>query len=176
MIRARALALVARASRVVVWLLLRLLPSRRHAVVHGWPDDEGNSVEVVRALARRYPGRTYWLLHDPSYAGPSCATAELSGDRVVRVAKTSLRAVLISLTAELTLFTHGLYTAVRQPADRLVVNLWHGDGPKATRDTGLVRSSVVVSQTRLWGEYKARVFSLPAQALALVGNPRVDQF
>ncbi|MDQ3485651.1 MAG: CDP-glycerol glycerophosphotransferase family protein [Actinomycetota bacterium] len=176
MSKATFLALVARIARVPIWTLLRLVPTQRHAVVHGWPDGEANAVEVVRALARRYPRPTYWLLDDPSYAGPTFAAAELWSERVVRLQKGSLRALRMSLSAELTLFTHGLYTAVRQPADRLVVNLWHGDGPKATSDTQLVRSSVVVAQTRLWGEYKAKVFSLPPESLALVGNPRVDQF
>ncbi len=57
--------------RALCRLLLHLLPARQHAVVHGWPDDEGNAVEVVRALARRYRGRTYRLLDDTSYAGPA---------------------------------------------------------------------------------------------------------
>ncbi len=177
MSKASFLAHVVAVSRVLVWVLLRVVPARPHAVVHGWPDGEANAVEVVRGLLRRYRGRVYWLLHDPSYAGPDVAAEELKGDgRLVRVRKSSLKAGVLSLTAELTMFTHGLYTAVRPPADRLVVNLWHGDGPKATNDTNLVRSSVVVAQTRLWGEYKARVFGLPPQAVAVVGNPRIDQF
>jgi hypothetical protein len=35
--------------------------------VHGWPDDEGNAVEVLRALRRRYGGKVYWLLADIGY-------------------------------------------------------------------------------------------------------------
>jgi CDP-glycerol glycerophosphotransferase (TagB/SpsB family) len=56
------------------------------------------------------------------------------------------------------------------------VNLWHGDGPKSARDTNLVRSTVVVSATRLWGADKAHIFGLPESSLAVVGNPRSDQF
>jgi hypothetical protein len=36
-------------------------------VVHGWPDDEGNAAEVLRALRRRYGGKVYWLLADIGY-------------------------------------------------------------------------------------------------------------
>jgi CDP-glycerol glycerophosphotransferase len=177
MSKASFLAHVTAMSRVLVWVLLRVAPVRPHAVVHGWPDGEANAVEVVRGLRRRYRGRVYWLLRDPSYAGPDVAAEELEGDaRLVRVRKSSLKAGVMSLTAELTMFTHGLYTAVRPPGDRLVVNLWHGDGPKATNDTDLVRSTVVVAQTRLWGDYKARAFGLPPHAVAVVGNPRIDQF
>lgn len=164
-------------ARRVVWLLLRLLPPRRHAVVHGWPDSEANAVEVVRALRRRYRGTIYWLLDDLAYRGPAFAAQELSDtSRICRVPKGSVRGVWLCLTAELTFFTHGLYTAVRPPCNRLVVNLWHGDGPKSTRDTHLVRSSVVVSGAQLWGDYKATLFKLPTSSLAVVGNPRIDQF
>ena len=177
MSKAGFLAHVALVSRVLAWILLRVVPVRRHAVVHGWPDGEANAIEVVRGLRRRYPGRIYWLLHDPDFPGPDVAAAELlDAGRVVRLRKNSLRAALLSLSAEVTLFTHGLYTAVKPPDDRLVVNLWHGDGPKATNDTDLVRSTIVVAQTRLWGDYKARVFGLPSSAVAVVGNPRIDEF
>ncbi|MDP9465776.1 MAG: hypothetical protein M3P31_00800, partial [Actinomycetota bacterium] len=73
MSKASFLAHVVAVSRVLVWVLLRVVPARPHAVVHGWPDGEANAVEVVRGLLRRYRGRVYWLLHDPSYAGPDVA-------------------------------------------------------------------------------------------------------
>ncbi len=164
-------------SRVIAWVFLRILPPRRFAVVHGWPDNEGNAVEMVRALLRRYTGRqVVWLLDDAAYAGPAYAREELADRRVVRVRKGSLHALWLGLRAETTFFTHGLFTAVAPPDNRLVINLWHGDGPKATRDTRLVRSTVVVSGTRLWGAYKGRIFGLPPTSVAVVGNPRIDQF
>jgi CDP-glycerol glycerophosphotransferase len=157
--------------------LLRLLPARRHAVIHGWPDDEGNATEVVRALARRYRGRVYWLLTDVTYPGPAFAATELADSRrIVRLHPYSRRAVLLALTAEVTFFTHGFYTAVPAPRNRLVVNLWHGDGPKRAAGTQLIRSTVVVAGTRLWGRQRQERFALPQSAVAVVGNPRVDQF
>jgi CDP-glycerol glycerophosphotransferase len=175
--RSRAYRSATRLTRSLAWLVLRLLPPQRHAVVHGWPDSEGNAVEVVRALRRRYRGTVVWLLDDPDYAGPSSAVPELrAGPGLRRLRKNSPAAIWYSLTAELTLFTHGLYTAVRPPRSRLVVNLWHGDGPKITRDVDLIRSTVVVSGSRLWGDYKLELFGLGRQALALTGNPRTDQF
>ena len=165
------------AWRGLCTLLLRLLPARRHAVIHGWPDDEGNAVEVVRALRRRYRGTIYWLLTDIDYAGPGFAAAELAdGERVIRVQRDSRRAVSLALTAEVTFFTHGLFTAVAPPANRLVVNLWHGDGPKLAAGTNLIRSTVVVAGTRLWGRQRQQRFALPGSSVAVVGNPRVDQF
>ena len=168
---------VQRLWRGVCKVLLHVLPSRPHAVIHGWPDDEGNAVEVVRALRRRYRGKVYWLLSDTGYAGPFDAADELADtSRIVRIRKNSVRSLLLALRAEATFFTHGLFTAVDPPGDRLVVNLWHGDGPKAVKDTDLIRSNVVVAATVLWGERRARMYGLPAESLAVVGNPRVDQF
>ena len=53
--------------------------------------------------------------------------------------KNSLRSLLVALRAEATFFTHGLFTAVDPPDDRLVVNLWHGDGPKTLGNSHLLR-------------------------------------
>lgn len=171
------LATAAHSARAASWVLLRLFPPRAHAVVHGWPDSEPNSLEVLRALRHRYRGRIYWLLDDPTYVGPpELSTTGDGAAEIVRLPKRSPRAVMASLTAELTCFTHGLYTAVSPPDNRLVVNLWHGDGPKAMSDADMVRSTVVVSATQLWGNTKARAFQLPQDAVAVVGNPRIDQF
>ena len=83
---------------------------------------------------------------------------------------------MLTLTAETTFFTHGLFTAVRPPRSRLVVNLWHGDGPKRARETHLVQSTVVVAGTALWGGQRPERFGLPPDRVAVVGNPRIDQF
>jgi CDP-glycerol glycerophosphotransferase len=162
--------------RLCCRMLLRLLPPRAHAVVHGWPDDEGNAVETLRALSRRYRGQIYWLLSDPAYSGPPHAASELTSSRIVRVRKNSLISLPLTLTAEATFFTHGLFTAVPPPDNRLVVNLWHGDGPKLALDTHLIRSTVAVAGTALWGGQRSQRFGLPTDSVAVVGNPRVDQF
>jgi CDP-glycerol glycerophosphotransferase len=143
-----ALVVLAYAWRAICRMLLHVLPPQPHVVVHGWPDDEGNAVEMVRALRRRYAGRVVWLLSDPTYPGPAHTSQEMSDTTtIVRVRKGLLQGVLPALTAEATFFTHGLFTAVQPPADRLVVNLWHGDGPKLARDTHLIHSTVVAGTT-----------------------------
>jgi CDP-glycerol glycerophosphotransferase (TagB/SpsB family) len=117
------------------------------------------------------------LLSDVEYPGPAYARSALTAsDRLVRVPKNSPSAVLLSLTAETTFFTHGLFSAVPPPANRLVVNLWHGDGPKLPADTDLVRSTVAVAGTKLWGSQRAKRFGLPPDHVAILGNPRIDQF
>lgn len=174
-LRPALLSLVARLVRLVSWVVLRTVPSRPHAVVHGWPDNEGNAVEVVRGLLRRYSGRVYWLLQEPDRVDGG--DPPLARDpRLVRLAKDSPAALWAMLTAEVTFFTHGLLTAVRPPADRLVVNLWHGDGPKSTQRAELVKSTVVVSGAALWAAYKGPLFDVPPERVLVTGNPRIDQF
>ena len=156
--------------RATGWAAMRALPARRHVAVHVWPDSEGNSLEVLRALCRRYPGEVVWLLNDEQYQPPAHVAADLS--RVRRMRKDSHAAWRAAVTAEAIFFTHGLYTAVPPPEDRLVVNLWHGDGPKSVRNTQLIRSTVAVAGTRLWGAARSERFDLPTDAVAIVGNPR----
>ena len=163
-----------RLVRLLTWVILRAVPARRHAVVHGWPDSEANAVEVVRGLVRRYSGRIHWLLDDPHYRGPDLE--HLRDDRLVRRRKGSLAALWACWTAELTFYTHGLSTAVTPPDDRLVVNLWHGDGPKSTQQSHLVKSTVVVSGAALWADYKAGLFGVSRDRVLVTGNPRIDQF
>jgi hypothetical protein len=162
-----------RALVLVTWLAVRILPARRIAVVHGWPDSEGNAVEVLRQLVRRYPGTIYWL-RNPGTMGGEVSLGDVPPGKVVNVRVNTLAAFRASWRAEVTFFTHGLMTAVRPPRSRLVVNLWHGDGPKAVPGLPRCASTVVVAATDLWGREKARLFGLRDRDVAVVGNPRVD--
>ncbi|SEP22761.1 CDP-glycerol glycerophosphotransferase family protein [Trujillonella endophytica] len=160
------------AMAVLGWLGMRLLPARRLAVVHGYPDSEGNALHTLAELTRRYPGPIHWLVADPASVrllGP----LRVDPARVTVVPRRSVRAIRSTLTAEAVFFTHGLVTAARPPRSRLVVNLWHGDGPKDTKSEHRAGSTVVVSGTELWGRMKGAAFDVPFERVAVVGNPRV---
>lgn len=149
------------------------IPPGRHAVVSGSPDDEGNSVEVVRALAGRV--RVYWLVeNDPApLKWLICDAAD--GWRVTCIRKDTIRAQWLYVTARYVFFTHGLYGSPQPPETKTYVNLWHGDGPKRRSGFAVVRSTVVVSGTLLWGSMRARSFGLDERAVLSTGNPRIDQ-
>ncbi len=165
--------LVLQGTRPVFWLLLRVLPARRYTVVNSWPTLEGNVVELLPALLARYPHPVFWLTSgDPAVAHRHVARHGLVGVEIVP--KKSLRAIWLAATAEVTFFTHGLFTAVTPPENRLVVNLWHGDGPKHTTHAGDVRSTVVVTGARMWLRYKAETFGVREQDVAWTGNPRTN--
>ncbi|GGO71839.1 CDP-glycerol glycerophosphotransferase family protein [Nocardioides deserti] len=160
--------------RRVLHLVAAVWPTTRQVLVSGYPETEGNAVEVARALLERYDGRVVWL-REP--AGPH---ADLPGHpRLVTVAKASPAGLWAYLRSEAVFFTHGLYGSPRPSSRKPLVNLWHGDGPKATRPGqgagSLIPSTWLVSGTRLFGELKAAAFELPQERLLVTGNPRTDQ-
>jgi len=164
----------AAAKLALVRVLLRVTPALRHAVVTGFPDDEGNSVEVVRALARRLP--VYWLTNDsPDSVAWLISDADLRFPvRCLR--KDSVRAYLRYITARYVFFTHGLYGSPKPPRHKTFVNLWHGDGPKRSKRFANVRSTFVVAGTQLWGDQRPVYFGVSEEGVLVTGNPRVDQF
>ncbi len=150
------------------------LPARPHAVVAGYPDDEGNSVEVVRGLADRLP--VYWLVgDDPRSLAWLVADAPGTG-RVRCLRKNTLGAYWAYVSARYVFFTHGLYGSPQPPSHKTYVNLWHGDGPKRRKGFAVVRSTYVVAGTRLWGGKRAQTFGVEDDQVLVTGNPRVDQF
>lgn len=167
-------ALAARGKLLLLRGALSTLPTREHAVVAGFPDDEGNSVETVRALARRIP--VFWLVNDP----PETLEWLLSGaegrDRIRTVSKDSRAAYLAYVTARYVFFTHGLYGSPPAPRGRTFVNLWHGDGPKMSKRFADIRSTYVVAGTRLWGGTRPLYFGVDDGGVLVTGNPRIDQF
>ncbi len=164
----------ATAKLVLLRLLLRVTPSREHAVVSGSPDDEGNAVEMVRALARVMP--VYWLTSDHPDGVLWLVPPDEAGHPVRRVRKDSTRAYLAYLTARYVFFTHGLYGSPPPPRHKTFVNLWHGDGPKRSKRFANIRSTYVVAGTELWGRQRPLYYGVSPQGVLVTGNPRIDQF
>lgn len=164
----------ARGKLLLLRLALSALPPRDHAVVAGFPDDEGNSVETVRALARRLP--VYWLINDPPESVEWLLSGTEARERIRLVPKDSPRAYLAYVTARYVFFTHGLYGSPEARRGRTFVNLWHGDGPKMSKRFAEIRSTFVVAGTRLWGDQRPVYFDVDQGGVLVTGNPRIDQF
>ena len=73
-------------------------------LVHGWPDTEGNAVQVVHGLLRRYPGRVVWLRSGPAADLPPGLAGGAAG-RVTSVRVNSRRAVAACTIASTTTST-----------------------------------------------------------------------
>lgn len=156
------------------------LGSRNHAVVHGWPDSEGNSLRAAAVLAGALESPVYLLCDNvPRMHGllASLASKDPGAARVIPVGKRTLRALALTASARLVLFTHGLFGSPAPGAKRIIANLWHGHGPKRTSSREfavVVPSDLLVTNTGTWGRSTAAAFELPATAVANIGNPRQD--
>lgn len=156
--------------------LLRVFPAQNIVVVHGTPYFEGNAVEIVNALSRRYLGSVVWL-HDGT---PSINLSQLPRN-VSLVPKNSWRGLWAYIRSEVVFFTHGLYGDVRPPRSRTFVNLWHGDGVKVkptseAASRSLFPATWVSGGTELLTRRKAADFKLGPESVVVCGNPRVEQF
>jgi CDP-glycerol glycerophosphotransferase len=146
-------------------------PRLRHVFVASWPADEGNAVETVRVLEKRYRGAIVWV--DP----PSAERLHQLGidpTRVVARPKNSLWAIWAFLTAEVTFFTHGVYGCPKVVRSKPTVNLWHGDGVKVTAGARIYSTYMVTSSTVL-ARARVEYFRVPPENLLNTGLPRIQQ-
>jgi len=159
------------ASAKVLRLLMRVLPSRRLVVVAATPPDEGNAVELVRGLTNQYDGSIVWL--DPP-EDERLRQLGLDPDSVIPVAKRSVVGVWSFLTAEAVFFTHGLFGYPKPVPNKVLVNLWHGDGPKDEAKTP-VPSTYVVTGSTVFGHHRAASFGVDPVDVIVSGLPRIEQ-
>ena len=160
-------------------MLRHMLPAANHVVVSGFPPIEGNSHEMVRALLQRYSGRVVWI-RPP--AREFISKSGIDSSKLTLVSRGSLRGLYYFASASSVFFTHGLYGEPNVTANKLTVNLWHGNGPKVTGAAFPLRTQrglpadLTISSTRLWGEKVNEAAKLPPNRLVVSGHPRTDAF
>jgi hypothetical protein len=172
-----AAALTLRSAISVGWWLV---PPRHLAVVYAGRQLDVNGIAVLRALLEwGYPDPVL-LVNDVAAARRVLDGSEgddFSGVEVLEIR--SARGVARLLRGRLTLFTHFFYRGPRPRGRRLVVNLWHGDGPKTPLPEGEEfrhpASHAVLSNNHGWGQATADAFALSPDQLWVVGLPRVDE-
>lgn len=168
--------------RDAIRLLMKVTPSRPHVVISGMPTTEGNATEMVRATARRYAGRVYWLVPDVSVARQLLLDDDLKGaGNVTVLAHRSSKAILRVVTAEVLMFTHGVFGNPAPVGRKTMVNLWHGGGIKGNLmafEDGepIIRSDYLVAATARIGAILARQSRVRDDHLLVLGNPRVALF
>lgn len=178
----RAKAAARTLQRAVIRTAMRVLPHSPHVVINGFPDSEGNGVEMVRACAARYPGRVVWLVRDVAKARQIRDAAGIDPQqRVEIVPHASAEGMRAFATAEVSMFTHGLYGSPRPVRGKTMVNLWHGGGFKGAimadeRGRPTIWSDFLIASCSQFGAIRARECRLPDGGLLVTGNPRIDQF
>ncbi|WP_446664561.1 CDP-glycerol glycerophosphotransferase family protein [Flexivirga sp. B27] len=152
------------------------------ALVAGYPSSEGNAVETVRALTRRFSGTVVWVDAPPAAYLRAIGFGDEQLERIRPVAKTDPRTLWDFATASAVFFTHGLYGDPGVDPRKLTVNLWHGAGMKRSKSLFPDRSlrskpsDVIVGGSALWGHYTAALSGLRPDETILSGYPRNDQF
>jgi hypothetical protein len=174
--------LARRLERVGVRAAMAVAPRRPHVVISGFPVDEGNAVEMVRAVAARYPGDVYWLVPDEESGRRVLDSSGADPDgRVTLLPHRSFTAVSRFATAEVSMFTHGVFGNPKRVRRKTMVNLWHGGGFKGAimcdaKGRPAIHSDYLVAATEQFGTVLAGECALPDGGLLLTGNPRIDQF
>lgn len=156
------------------------VPKAHHALVFGVPAEEGNIVEIVRGLEILTSLEIHWV-NAPSEN--YLQSLELTEGRIVRLGGAwSLATVWSFLRASAVFTTHGLLGEPRSGRDQLVVNVWHGEGPKGggklypERRLPWPSSDVLVGSNTGLAEMMTSLAEVPRRAYLPVGYPRLDQF
>jgi CDP-glycerol glycerophosphotransferase len=147
----------------------------------GSPPEEGNVVEIARALHTDSTKTILWVdrpalkyLYELGFDNPDCIRT-LPGSRYVRLSGHFLRAQSIY-------FTHGLLGMPSAARDQVIVNLWHGEGPKGggplfpTRRGSTKSSSFLVGGCRSLARMMTDLAGLEESQYLWSGYPRTDQF
>lgn len=150
--------------------------SRNRVCVYGSPDYEENSLVAAIVLAEVEFLKVTLLAKNPQDARRFLGLLNRSGAPVDIVNKHSFRGMWRASTAGMLLFTHGLYGSPDLTAGKLVVNLWHGIGPKATRAATSLREPIpfhlMTCNSPVWAATTARELGSPDAQLVATGNPR----
>jgi CDP-glycerol glycerophosphotransferase len=157
--------------------LLSLPPvSYRRVCVSGHPDHEENSLLAAILLAESGSLEVTLLAEDPPDARRYLDVLNRGGAPVEVVSRQSLRGLLRASRAGMLLFTHGLYGSPDLTARKVVVNMWHGFGPKATRASTSLREPVIAGlmtcNSPVWAAAATRELGSPDTKLIRTGNPR----
>jgi CDP-glycerol glycerophosphotransferase len=157
--------------------LLSLPPvSLGRVCVSGHPDSEENSLMAAILLAEVGSLDVTLLAENPPDARRYLEVLDRGEAAVEVVGRQSLRGVLAASRAGMLLFTHGLYGSPDLTARKVVVNMWHGFGPKATRASTSMREPVVADlmtcNSPVWAAAATRELGSPDTKLVRTGNPR----
>lgn len=77
------------------------------------------------------------------------------------------------LTSKLVFHTYGVYGQRRARSRQVIVNVWHGDGPKRMRPDPFA-TTYMVTGVEAFGRRRMEILSLPLERLLTTGRPRVD--
>lgn len=158
------------AGRWLAWTLPRLTPAGDGVVFGSDQPDDPDALVILDLLAAHSDRPLRWT-------APTTPAVDLLGSRararVVAAVEASPGSLLAYARAPLVFHTAGLYTSPPPPADRTVVTVWHGDGPKASHPPQ-VHGTFMVAGVERFGRRRIAVHGYADADLLVTGRPRVD--
>ncbi|MBA2954551.1 CDP-glycerol glycerophosphotransferase family protein [Nocardioides sp. CGMCC 1.13656] len=163
----------------LIGLINQYVPKSSSVLLVGTPPEEANIVEIGRQASRWRGGRVYWVdAPDDDYL----AALGIRGQDIVRILSRHRGRVLWRfLRARIVFFTHGVLGQPAPAPTQLVVNLWHGEGPKGggklfpTRRLKSQPASMMVGQCSAMSDYMADLGDIDPGRMRWLGYPRSDQ-
>lgn len=156
--------------RTATFLGPRLLPKGRHIVFVSAHADDPDALVILEFLAEHSSRPLIWVCFDQ----PNVTLLDEVAQRQVTALRVEdPRAFLAVVTSPLVFHTYGLLGIRRAARRQTVVNVWHGDGPKAMRPHPIA-TTFMVTGVREFGRRRMQVLGLPQERLLVSGRPRVD--
>lgn len=175
--------MLARVYRVIA-LAIRVLPSLPLTVVHGFADDEENSLRLAAAMAARRP-RGWSVVLLCADRGHSRRLLQIANRNALYptgvprfVRKDTPLGVALFILARVFCYTHHMFGAPSPGRRRVHVNVGHGHGPKWAESKGASathRADLAMINNAEWGGDVVEVQGLaPGGETIVIPNPRED--
>ena len=147
-----------------------LLPQGGHIVFISAHSDDPDALVVLEYLAQRSPRPLPWLAPEK----PNIRLIDEDLRARIRVRRlTDPAGIWAFLTSKLVFHTYGVYGLSRARARQVIVNVWHGDGPKRMRPDPIA-TTYMVTGVQEFGRRRMEILGLPFERLFTTGRPRVD--
>ena len=152
----------------------RILPKKKHITISGFPSNEGNVIEIARAIHELTPAKVHILVDNPNRWN-----VDEQFTRIRLIKKNSIRGVFSYLTSRLVFFTHGLFGPIEpRNGNQVFVNLWHGDGIKQKPEFAHLESSpfpanYTIGTSSVLATQRAVDLRYPQSAVIMTGAPRL---
>jgi hypothetical protein len=164
----------------IIELLWKLIKPKKRVLVFGSPSTEGNALVVAKKLTQKTGLDVTWINAPPAkfleHQG-----FELGGRLELLGSTRELKAIWRFLTSKYIFTTTELYGMPSPSSNRILVNLWHGEGIKSgkffpNRTAHGPSSTYLVGSTHLLAESRAKSAGVPLSSVLFTGMPRVDLF
>lgn len=157
----------------ILWVLDRIVPKRKTALICTWPDFDDQGLAIESELRKR--GVSFqWAVHNMNVPEPPWHG---DGKRPV-IKRRSLQSILAYLRTGLLFYTHGYFGYSTPPRSKIIVNLWHGMPLKtigALRGNRVMRFSFTLATSHYFQRILQNAFRVDDDNVLISGLPRNDR-